>query len=160
MQRPVFSIFPLVLLLSPALAAQTMILEAEPGVENLESCGTVHQTVTCEYLHFEGELAPSVGSTIQLDGRSYILEWMGPGYYLESGVVVQPFGKTVRGLRGQRWLEVYPNEGKMHTSRAWKDLDGNRTLNALDTLSLDSGPALRVKDVRLQMRVRPAPPEP
>jgi hypothetical protein len=158
MQRAVGSV--LVLLLSPPLAAQTMILEADSGVESLESCSEIHRTLTCEYMHFEGEVAPSVGSTIQLDGRSYILEWMGPGYYLESGVVIQPMGRTKRGLKGQRWLEVYPSEGKVHTSRVWKDRDGNRTLNAADTLALDSGPGLMVKDVRLQLRVRPAPPEP
>jgi hypothetical protein len=106
----------------------------------------------------EFEVAPSIGGLLRLDGESYIVEWMGPGYYLDSGVVLQPMGFAKHGLKRQRWLEVYPNQGKLHTSRAWKDVDGNRAVSVSDTLTLD-GSTLMVKDVRFQMRVRPAPPE-
>jgi hypothetical protein len=93
---------------------------------------------------------------LQLSGRSYVLEWMGPGYYLESGVILQALGPTRSGLGGQRWLEVYPHEGRVHTSRSWKDTDGNRALSASDKLELDADRAVTVKDVRLHLRVRPA----
>jgi hypothetical protein len=72
-------------------------------------------------------------------------------------------GATKRGLKGQLWLEVYPaDQTRVHTSRAWKDVDGNgnRALSASDALTLETGPALEIKDVRLQLRVRPAPKAP
>lgn len=161
MQRAVCTGFILAILLIPAAAgAQTLILESEFGTDLPGPCDYFHRPLTCEVIHYEGELAPTVGSSIQLDGRKYILEWMGPGYYLESGVVLQPLGDTTPGLRGQRWLEVYPHEGRTHTSRGWADADRNQALSASDTLALDSDPALRVTDVRLQLRVKPAPAKP
>jgi hypothetical protein len=157
MQRAVCTVFALVLLSTP-LAAQTIILEAEAGVEALVSCQWVHVPISCDQKHIDNVLPPTVGGILQLDGESYIVEWMGPGYHLESGLILQPTGATKRGLRGQRWLEVYPVQGRIHTSRAWKDVDGNRALSASDTLTLRTGPPLGVKDVRLQLRVRPVAP--
>ena len=146
-------------LLPAALGAQQMVLEAEPGVDVLRACDSAHAIKTCEVFHIEtGLLAP--GEPLQLSGRSYVLDWMGPGYYLESGVILQALGTTRSGLGGQRWLEVYPHEGRVHTSRSWKDTDGNRALSASDTLELDADRAVMVKDVRLHLRVRPASGKP
>lgn len=153
--------FTLAVLCFTALAgAQTLILESESGTDLPQPCDFFHRPVSCEELHYDGEMAASVGSLIQLDGQRYLLEWMGPGYYLESGLVLQPLGDAAPGLKGQRWLEVYPHEGRVHTSRAWKDGDENRALSASDTLALDSDSAVRVIDVRLQLRVKPVPPKP
>ena len=164
--RPAVVILALALTLLPsALRPQELVLEAEPGVQVLSACDTTHVLLTCIYKHVENELGVSAGGIIQLDGEQFIVVWMGPGYHLESGIVIEPQGDAVKGLRGQRWLEVYPDQGKIHTSLAWKDADGNRSLSASDSLTLDSGPALMVKDVRLQLRVTPAsaraePPSP
>jgi hypothetical protein len=154
MQRAVQTALVLTLILSAPLAAQTLVLEAEAGVDILTWCQIVHVHATCDYKHFDGEVGLSVGATVQFDGESFLVEWMGPGYYLESGIVLQPVGVTAQGLRGQRWLEISPQEGRIHTSRAWKDVDGNRALSASDTLTLETGAADEVKDVRLQLRVR------
>jgi hypothetical protein len=159
MQRAVCTILGL-LFISASAGAQVLIFESESGTDLAGPCDYLHRPLTCESVHWDGELAASVGSAIQLDGRKYILEWMGPGYYLESGLILQPLGDTARGLKGQRWLEVYPHEGRVHTSRDWKDVDKNRALSAFDTLALDSEPALKVIDVRLQLRVKPAPEKP
>lgn len=160
MPRTVLTVLSLVLLFSTPLAAQTIIVEAEAGVETLGPCQWVHVALTCEEKHFSGELAPSVGGVLQLDGEDFIVEWIGPGYHFESGLVLQPAGVTKRGLRGQRWFEVYPVQGRIHVSRAWKDVDGNRALSKSDTLSFRTGAPLGVRDVRLQLRVRPAPVAP
>ncbi|HEV8578630.1 MAG TPA: hypothetical protein VGX68_06050 [Thermoanaerobaculia bacterium] len=161
MRSAICTSFTLAVLFFTALAgAQTLILESESGTDLAQPCDYFHRPFTCAEVHYEGELSPTVGSSIQLDGRKYLLEWMGPGYYLESGVVLQPLGDTAPGLRGQRWLEIYPHEGRVHTSRAWKDGDENRALSVSDTLALDSDSAVRVIDVRLQLRVKPAPPKP
>jgi hypothetical protein len=150
----------LCLLVSLPLAAQTLVLEAKAGIEDLVYCDYAHVLATCHERHVSNLLPPTVGGILELDGESHVVEWIGPGYHLESGVILQPMGATQRGLKGQLWLEVYPtDQEKIHTSRAWEDVDGNRALSASDFLTLETGPALEIKDVRLQLRVRPVPRE-
>lgn len=159
MQRTVTAALALTFLVVAPLASQTIVLEAEAGIEALLHCQWLQNQETGQWEHISNEVPPSVGGILQLDQKRYIVEWMGPGYHLESGVILQPTGAEKRGLKGQRWLEVYPDKGRIRTSRDWKDVDGNRALSASDTLALETGPALVVEDVRLQLRVRPAPPE-
>jgi len=142
-------------LLPAAVKAQEMILEAEPGTESANYCESLHSTKTCAYIHVETQVALTTGATVQLDGRAYVITWMGPGYYLDSGLVVEPTGELSVDLEGQRWVEVKPHEGKVHSSRGWKDADRNRALSPSDTVAFDDGPELKVKDVRLHLRVTP-----
>jgi len=144
-------------LLPAAAKAQEMILEAEPGTESLAYCDSVHNTKTCGTLHVETQVALTLGATVQLNGHAYVVTWMGPGYYLETGLVVEPSGTLKAELKGQSWVEVKPREGRAHTSRGWRDADRNLALSTSDTLALDDGPEVRIKDVRLHLRVRPAP---
>jgi hypothetical protein len=130
-----------------------MILEAEPGTESLAYCDSLHSAATCASVHIETQVALTVGATVQLDGEDFVVDWMGPGYYLETGVVIEPVGKLFADLKGQSWIEVYPEAGKRHTSRGWHDKDRNLALSATDSLALDDGPEVKVKDVRLHLRV-------
>ena len=139
------------------LGAQQMILETEAGVDGLANCDSAHNLKTCASLHIETSVALKVGGLVQLDGEDFTVDWMGPGYYLETGVVLEPAGKLFSDLKGQRWIEVYPSEGKVHTSRGWNDKDRNLALSATDSLALDDGPEVKVKDVRLHLRVSPVP---
>ncbi len=142
-------------LLPTTLQAQSLVLEAEPGVYDFAVCDSAHRITTCDMYHVD----KVTDAMLQLNGEDFVIEWKGPGYYLENGLVVQPLGEAKSALKGQRWLEVYPREGRVHTSRIWKDLDADRILGVADTLVLDSGRELRIKDVRLHVRVRPAAPE-
>jgi hypothetical protein len=160
MKYAVAAVFVVFVLTEPLLAEPPLILEAMAGVETLLSCEQTHITSTCQFKHVGSVLPVTIGSNILLDGEKYFVEWIGPGYYLSTGVVVQPLGETAAELKGQLWLEVYPNQGKTHTSRAWVDSDGNQALSTSDTLALDSDPPVTVKDVRLQLRVRPPDPAP
>jgi hypothetical protein len=144
-------------LLPAAVKAQEMILEAEPGTETLAYCDSAHNTKTCGTLHVETQVALTVGVTVQLNGQAYVVTWMGPGYYLDTGLVVEPTGPLKADLKEQSWVEIKPREGRVHTSRGWKDADRNRALSTADTLALDDGPEARIKDVRLHVRVKPAP---
>jgi hypothetical protein len=144
-------------LLPAAAKAQEMILEAEPGTESLAYCDSLHNTKTCGSVHIETQVALTVGSPVRLDGQDYVVTWMGPGYYLDSGLVVEPTGPLKADLKEQGWVEVKPREGRAHTSRGWKDADRNRALSTSDTLALDDGREVRIKDVRLHLRVKPAP---
>jgi hypothetical protein len=159
MQRAACTVFVAVLtlaLLGSALGAQELSLEALSD-DPLAPCTQFHKA-NCEIIHLDetGDLSP--GSLLRFDGRLYILQWIGPGYYLESGVIVEPLGGTLPGLESQRWREVYPNEGAIHTSLSWQDMDRNQALSVSDTLMLEPGRALKVKDVRLRLRVKPAEP--
>lgn len=147
-------------LLAAPLSAQEMILEPEDDIDAFKNCDTVHRTATCQTFHFQNITYLGVGGLVKLDDESYVVTWMGPGYYLDSGVVLQAMGDPVSGtLAGQRWLEVYPQEGRIHFSRSWNDLDGNGVLGFSDRLFLDSGRELEVKDVRPNLRVKPVPVE-
>ena len=160
MKYAVGTVSVLALLLSAPLSGQTIVIEAQAGVEALTPCVPTHVVSTCQTKHPDGVEDASVGSTILLDGEEYLIEWMGPGYHLSSGVILEPLGETAEGLKGQLWLEVYPDEGKTHTSSGWVDLDGNQALSASDRLALDSDPPVIVMDVRLQLRVKPSDPAP
>lgn len=144
-------------LLETALGAQEISLESLSDGPILP-CGVYHKP-NCVIVHEDdGPMDLRVGSFLRLDGRAYILQWIGPGYYLESGAILEPLGEALPGLRSQCWLEVYPNEGTIHTSLSWQDVDRNQALSASDTLALESGRVLKIKDVRLRFRVKPAEP--
>jgi hypothetical protein len=141
-----------------AFASEADVFEImDPGAQALAYCQTAHRIATCEQFHINEITVTAQGAELSLDGQRYAVEWTGPGYYLESGVILQPLGEARSGLQGQRWLEVYPEHGKIHTSQAWQDQDGNRVLSVSDTLKLGTrkdSRALKIKDVRLQFRAR------
>lgn len=151
-------LFPMALVAGPLAAGQEVFEVMDPGALALGVCQTAHRIIDCSTYHIEGGTLAPEGTILELDGRKYLVEWTGPGYYLESGIVLQPLGETKAGLRGQRWLEVYPEQGKIHISRAWQDQDGNRVLSVSDTLALGgrkTARPLKVQDVRLQFRASP-----
>jgi len=154
--RPALLAVSALLCLLPACQAQEMILETEAGATAVAYCQMLH-SASCSMVHVETPATLSVGVTLRLDGKDYVILWIGPGYYLETGAVLEAQGEAVADLAGQRWVEVRPREGRAHISRAWKDTDGNRALSVSDTLALDDGPEIRIKDVRLHLRVKPAP---
>jgi len=144
-------------LLAGSLRAQEMILEPEDDLDSLKSCDTVHQISTCQSFHYQAITYLGVGGLIKLDDKTYVVTWLGPGYYLDSGVILQAMsGPASTALVGQRWFEVYPEEGRIHVSRSWSDLDRNGALSLADRLLFDSGRELEVWDVRLNLRVKPA----
>jgi hypothetical protein len=143
-------------LLAGPLRAQEMILEPEDDIDALQSCDSLHRMATCETFHYQALTYLGVGGLIKLDDKSYVVTWMGPGYYLDSGVVLQAIGDPASAaLAGQQWLEVYPQEGRIHVSQSWNDLDGNGVLSFSDHLLFESGRDFKVRDVRLNLRVEP-----
>lgn len=147
--------------LAPAVSrSQEIVLELDPGVVNLAFCDSAHVVGKCSFVHLDPPGIVGIGVVIRLDGQPYVLDWMGPGYHLDSGVILQAQGKARSDLAGQSWIEVYPEPGKVHTSRFWRDTDGDRRLSVKDTLTLEDGKVALIKDVRLNLRVSPADPEP
>jgi hypothetical protein len=151
----------LVLLLIPiGSQAQQMIFEAAPGVTELGICDYLHNTMTCDEFHISNVPgAVTVGTKLELGGTLYLVEWLGPGYYLESGLVLELLGGKSAGLKNQRWIEVYPKQGRVHTSSSWHDSDRNKRLSVADTLTLEDGRTLRIRDVRLHVRASPVSPK-
>ena len=155
--RHLASLFLFALLLIPAAARPQQInLELDPGVDTLAVCDYVHATGVCDRFHFDSVESSLPGASLRLDGKPYVLDWIGPGYYLDSGVILQAQGKPRAKLAGQQWVEVYPQRGRIHTSRSWKDVDGNLLLSIADKLTMADGRTVRIKDVRLNLRVSPA----
>ncbi|HSS77189.1 MAG TPA: hypothetical protein VLV54_10640 [Thermoanaerobaculia bacterium] len=144
------------LLIPVASRSQQAIFEAPPGVDELSACDFLHHVVTCDSFHIETS-SVAVGTKLNLGGTVYVVEWMGPGYYLESGLVLELMGEVSAGLKNQRWFEVYPKQGKIHISSSWQDGDRNQRLSIADTLTLEDGRALHIRDVRLHVRASPAP---
>jgi sorbitol-specific phosphotransferase system component IIA len=140
----------------PAGRAQEITLETRAGATTALYCEMLHSTL-CAMAHVESTTRLTVGASLQLDGKAYVITWVGPGYYLETGVVLEAQGETATDLKGQRWAETNPHGGTLHVSRAWRDTDQNGALSVNDTLALDDGPEVAVKDVRLHVRVRPVP---
>ena len=132
-----------------------MLLETfGDNVLDAQHCDNLHVVKTCQTMHYQPTTATRVGAIVRLDNTLYVIEWMGPGYYLESGAILHAVGPTAPELAGQQWVEAHPREGTIHISRAWRDLDTDGFLNRSDTLVLDSGRELKVRDVRLNLRVR------
>lgn len=157
---PLLALACAVALLAGSLQAQEMILEPENDIDALGSCDTVHRMATCETFHYQTLTYLGVGGLVQLDDKAYVVTWLGPGYYLDSGVVLHAMGDPVStALVGQQWLEVHPEEGRIHVTRSWSDLDRNGALSLSDRLLFDSGRELKVRDVRLNLRVKPVPAE-
>lgn len=149
----------LFLLLIPAVSrAQQTVFEAPPGVSSLTVCDNLHNMLTCDSFHVE-KPSVAVGTKLKLGGTLYLVEWMGPGYYLENGLVLELLGEPSAGLKNQRWFEVYPKQGRIHISSSWQDGDGNRRLSAADILTLEDGRSQRIREVRLHVRASPAPPQ-
>lgn len=148
----------LALLLPVSSRAQQITLELEPGDTTLSVCDMAHKT-NCDMVHITVVSVVEIGAIVELDNQPYVLDWLGPGYHLDSGVILEPVGETKANLAGQRWVETYPEEGRIHVSRRWKDNDASRRLSVSDTLTLEDGRAARILDVRLHARVTPAKPE-
>jgi len=139
------------------MLAQEMTIEAPSGAQALGVCDHVHVidgSSACAIGHIERKLQIGEATqVVQLDGRDYAVNWTGPGFYLEGGLVIQASG-DVESINGQQWLEVAPQSGRTHSSSHWNDVDGNGALSLADSIVID-GQTLRVKDVRLQARVSP-----
>jgi len=157
--RHLASLFLFALLLIPAAARPQQInLELEPGDTSLNVCDVLHKT-SCDLFHVTAVTSAEVGATVELDNQPYIFDWLGPGYHLDTGVILEPLGETKVDLVGQRWVETYPEEGRVHVSKKWKDSDASRRLSVSDTLTLEDGRAARILDVRLHVRVTPVKPQ-
>jgi hypothetical protein len=149
----------LFLLFPAASRSQQMILELEPGATSLAACDTGHRILTCDTFHVNSVSAASAGGTLELNDQPYAIDGLAPGYYLDSGVILQLMGDLKANLVGQGWTEVYPHEGKVHASTAWADNDHSGTLSTFDSLTLEDGRTLRIVDVRLLLRVSPLAPQ-
>src|SRR5258705_12019294 len=86
------------LLIPVASRAQQTVFEAPPGVSSLSACDYLHNNLTCETFHLEN-LSVAVGTKLKLGGTLYLVKWMGPGYYLDNGLVLELLGRTSAELR-------------------------------------------------------------
>lgn len=138
----------LTLLLPATVPAQILIVEVQPGAEVLAACNWVHLP-SCEPKHIDG----IENDSLILDGQPFVVDWTGWGYYLDSGVVLEPMDEAVSASGRRRWLETYPDQGKVHVSLSWSDADGDGKLSVSDALTLESG-VEAIREVRLHTWIR------
>jgi len=152
---PLFAALGLLMIL-PAGRAQEITLETRADATAVLYCQNLHST-DCSMVHVENSTTISVGAALQLSGKAYVINWTGPGYYLSNGAVLEALGDVAPQLEGQRWLEIKPHAGLVHVSHGWQDKDVNGALSVADTLTLEDGTEVEVKDVRLHIRAMPVP---
>lgn len=154
---PIATLCLAVSLAAAPLRAQELYLEPENDIDSLRECDYVHRIGICETFHYSPVTSIDPGGLVKLDDTLYVITWVGPGYYLESGEVLQPLGgDSISGLlAGQQWVEVYPESGRIHISRSWQDANADGALSRADVLELSTGLRAKVRDVRLNLRVRP-----
>lgn len=145
-----------VFLLPASLQGQELVLEPEEGFDDLQRCDNYHVVQTCQTGHYDPITVPQPGGLVRLDDKLYEITWMGPGYYLSSGEILHALGGDSTSLLvGQRWVEIYPEEGKIHVSNSWQDANADGALSRADLLLFETGLVRKVRDVRLNIRVRP-----
>jgi hypothetical protein len=146
----------LALLATPhLLAAQARHLETPHPTPAIAVCDTLVDINTGERFHVE-QLATTTnvaaGSTLTLSGAAYTVTAAGPVYHLDNGAVLQPTGSVSGSLKGQHWVELYPNSGAVVMSAGWSDNDRDGALSPGDALTID-GKEVRVTAVRLVIDV-------
>ena len=145
-------------LLPNAGSAQQMNLEkiTNTRIFVLAVCDTLHAETgdsTCSNFHVDKiKKSTDVGREIVLNGKSYVIDWIGAAYYTASGRVLQATGDGSQGTLGL--LEIRPNLGSLHQA-AWQDVDQDGELSVSDMVTID-GRNEPVVDKRLNVRVEPA----
>jgi type I restriction enzyme, S subunit len=146
----------LVLATSTSLA-QELNLEVTDPIWLLKSCDRVHAISgesKCTTYHVTiGQVQPpQVSTQIYLDGKPYVIQWMGTGYYLASGRILQEASGSEFG--GLQMLEIRPSSGLVHKT-SWQDRDQDGQISVSDTFTVD-GRAEPIVDLRLNIRVVPS----
>lgn len=151
----------LLLVAATPVLAEGVFFEATHQNKSLQSCDILHQKRTCDDFHIIVKSAQdptrlSPGDVIDLEGRSFKVSSIGPGYYVDGGVILRPVGETeATNLSGQQWVEDWPNTGASYTSSFWSDRNADGLVSRSDTLTLDSSKILTVKDVRMVLWAEP-----
>ena len=128
---PLLALFFFLLLagLPGLLMAQDKVVELEsiPGREDIpENCSTWHELYPnyCTSLHqdgFEdngdGVLSPC--DYIILDGERRHIDWVGPTYWTDCDLILEPIEFIPGDPTGQEWLEIWPNFGVPHIIEGW-----------------------------------------
>ncbi len=149
----------LALLATPhLLAAQARHLETPHPTAQIAVCDLLRDLNTGELFHVDSLASPTdvrTGGTLTLSGAAYAVTASGPVYHLDNGSVLQSTGGVSDSLKGQHWVELYPNSGAAVMSSGWSDNDRDGALSPGDALTID-GQEVHVTAVRMAIDVVPA----
>jgi len=113
------------------LLAQDMVMEldAPPPREDItDNCSTWHELWPnfCAVSHqddFEdngdGVLSPC--DYIHLDGHRLHVDWVGPTYWLDCDLILEPIDPQPGDPVCQEWIEIWPNYGNLWHVDNWDD---------------------------------------
>ncbi len=147
------------------LLAQDKIVELDsvPGREAIpDDCSTWHELWPgfCASSHqdaFEdngdGELSPC--DYIHLDGHRLHVDWVGPTYWTDCDVILEPIDYVPGDPSCQEWIEIWPNYGALYHIESWED-NGDGEVGPCDSITLGGQPPLdcHITDVGVNIHVR------
>lgn len=153
-------------LLPAAAFAQDKILELDtpPGREPIPPdcsgwhelwpsfCAMAHQ----DSLEDNGDGLLSACDYIYLDGSRYHVDWVGPTYWLDCELIVEPTDFQEGDPTCQMWVEVWPDYGQQWHVDSWQD-NGNGVVDACDVIIVTgpggTGLICHINEVRTNIRV-------
>jgi hypothetical protein len=163
----------LLALLPVSALAQDKILELDtlPGREAIPPdcsgwhelwpsfCAISHQDSLLD--NGDGEL--SACDQIILDGSRYRVDWVGPTYWMDCELILEPTDYQPGSPVCQVWVEIWPDYGQQWHIDGWQD-NGNGVVDACDILVVSGqGTVLtcHLNEVALNIRVtgEPTPTE-
>lgn len=102
----------------------------------------------------DGEL--SACDYIYLDGQRYHVDWVGPTYWLDCELILEPTDFQPGNPVCQNWIEIWPDYGLLWHVDSWED-NGNGVVDACDFITV-TGPdgttlSCHINEVATNIRV-------
>lgn len=92
---------------------------------------------------------------IYLDGERFHIEWVGPTYYLDCDIIMEPMGESnPDGPICEEWIEIHPQHGAIRHVVGWDD-NGDGVVSPCDVIFFHDGLMCHVADVGTNIRVNP-----
>ncbi len=136
------------LCLPGALLAQDAVLEYDGGpLRNChtDDCSPWHQLFPppmCGISHQDswednGDGCLSACDYLTLDGERVHVDWVGPTYWLDCDIILEPTGDPTSPAECQEWVEVHPNYGNIWHVDDFQD-NGDNEIGVCDVIVISS----------------------
>ena len=139
-------------------------LDADADIDSGWECTDWHELYPeeCVIRHLdkiEGDGELKACNHAWFDGKRYHIDWVGPTYFLDCGVVAEPSSiepSEDGDPTGEVWHEITPNYCDEHVVIDWED-NGNGVLDECDFVTFDNGDRCHIYQIGLDIIISPAP---
>jgi len=116
-------------------------------------CASSHQ----DSLEDNGDGLLTACDYIYLDGQRFHVDWVGPTYYLNCDILIEPSDYQEGDPICQTWIEVTPNYGALWHVDDWVD-NGDGVVSVCDDIIISGGASgevltCHIDDIRTNIRV-------